>query len=80
MTPYSTSETHNTAARAGSLLAPVLFTTPYLKGKLTQLECKLENYVASTLATFFTPSPSKAMLNAAAVVQTRKTSVQQNIV
>ena len=79
VTPYP-NETHNAAVSAGSILQPVQFMAPYLKGRPAHFEQKLENYVASTLATFFTPSPSKAMLNAAAVVQTRKTSVQQNIV
>ena len=79
VTPHP-NETHNAAASAGSILPPVRFTAPYLKGRPTHFERKLGNYVASSLASSSTPSPAKAMPAAAVVVRTRKTSGQQNAV
>ena len=43
VTPHP-NEIHNAAASAGSILPPVRFTAPYLKGRPTHFERKLENH------------------------------------
>ena len=79
VTPHP-NEMHNAAASAGSILPPVRFTAPYLKGRPTHSEHKLENYVVNALVASSIPSPAKVMPAAAVVVRTRKTSGQQNAV
>ena len=51
------------------------FTAPYLKGKPTQFEGKVTAQINRLMAAS-TPSPAKAMPEAAVVVKTRRTSGQ----
>ena len=74
VTPHQ-SKTHNAATRWVAHL-PVCFTVPYLKGRPTHFEHKLENHVTSTVTVSPTSSPMEAMPDTAVVVKTQKTSGQ----
>merc|ERR1711957_1094490 len=67
----------NTQIVDGSFSSLGRFTAPYLKGKPTQFEGKVTAQINRLMAAS-TPSPAKAMPEAAVVVRTRRTSGQQN--